>query len=376
MKSILLILIITCSIYPQSYIASNFEVDDDGWAIVNNGSSTIPDYFPFGGNPGGYISDKDAVFGVWHFLAPSKFLGDVSEYYGDTLRFDLKQSLNGTVFDHDVLLDGNGITIYYDMPFYPGFDWTSYLVSVDVNGGWKNLSTGLPATQSEILSVLSSLSSLKIRGDFFVGTMGDTTAIDNVILGTDFIPVELISFTGTYNQLSSVVILSWVTATETNNFGFEIERTSALPNTEWGKIGFVKGNGTTTEIMRYVFQDDIENQGNYKYRLKQIDFDGKINYSNTIEVEVIRTTEFTLSQNYPNPFNPTTLIKYQIPVESFTTLKVYDVLGNEVVTLVKDEKTVGNYEVEFNATGFASGVYLYKLQAGEFVEVKKMIILK
>ncbi len=83
-----------------------------------------------------------------------------------------------------------------------------------------------------------------------------------------------------------------------------------------------------------------------------------------------------LSQNYPNPFNPTTLIKYQIPVESFTTLKVYDVLGNEVATLINEEKPAGNYEVEFNSAGFASGVYLYKLQAGEFIEMKKMIILK
>ena len=94
-----------------------------------------------------------------------------------------------------------------------------------------------------------------------------------------------------------------------------------------------------------------------------------------LNTEII-PNQVILSQNYPNPFNPTTLIKYQIPVESFTTLKVYDVLGNEVATLVKDEKTAGNYEVEFNATGLASGIYLYKLKAGEFVDVKKMIVLK
>ena len=94
-----------------------------------------------------------------------------------------------------------------------------------------------------------------------------------------------------------------------------------------------------------------------------------------LNTEII-PNQVILSQNYPNPFNPTTLIKYQIPVESFTTLKVYDVLGNEVATLVKDEKTAGNYEVEFNANGLASGIYLYKIKAGEFVDVKKMIVLK
>jgi len=85
---------------------------------------------------------------------------------------------------------------------------------------------------------------------------------------------------------------------------------------------------------------------------------------------------YSLSNNYPNPFNPTTNIKYKIPELSFVTLKVYDVLGNEITTLVNNEKPVGSYEVEFNATALPSGIYFYRLQAGSFVETKKMVLLR
>jgi 7,8-dihydropterin-6-yl-methyl-4-(beta-D-ribofuranosyl)aminobenzene 5'-phosphate synthase len=85
---------------------------------------------------------------------------------------------------------------------------------------------------------------------------------------------------------------------------------------------------------------------------------------------------FKLEQNYPNPFNPTTTIKYSVPKLSFVTIKIYDVLGNEVATLVNEEKAVGAYELNWNATNLPSGVYFYRLQAGDFVETKKMILLK
>ncbi len=87
-------------------------------------------------------------------------------------------------------------------------------------------------------------------------------------------------------------------------------------------------------------------------------------------------TDFILKQNYPNPFNPTTVISYQIPVSGNTTLKIYDVLGNEVATLVNEEKPAGSYEVNFDARGLSSGIYFYKLQTGSFVETKKMILMK
>ncbi|MBU0579915.1 MAG: alpha/beta hydrolase, partial [Candidatus Margulisbacteria bacterium] len=183
MKLVLITIFYTCCLFSQSYIISDFEIDDEGWTIVENEPSIIPDYYPSGGNPGGYISDKDAALDPWYFLAPSKFLGDLSSFYADTLRFDMKQSLNGQQIYHDILLNGNGITIFYDFSYYPGLSWTPYSVPLDEFSGWKSLTSGLPATKLEILTVLSSLDSLKIRGDFYNGTLWDTTAIDNVIFG-------------------------------------------------------------------------------------------------------------------------------------------------------------------------------------------------
>ena len=117
-----------------------------------------------------------------------------------------------------------------------------------------------------------------------------------------------------------------------------------------------------------------------RYRLKQIDFDGTFEYSSTIEVEVNSPTKFSLEQNYPNPFNPSTKISWQSPVISWQTLKVYDILGNEIATLVNEEKSAGQYEVEFNPESSiknpASGIYFYQLKAGDFVETKKMILMK
>ncbi len=193
------------------------------------------------------------------------------------------------------------------------------------------------------------------------------------------IPVEIISFT--VSVFSNGIELCWMTATETNNQGFKIERKSKDNNFE--TIGFVSGNGTSTEPKSYSFTDRNVEPGVYQYRLKQVDFDGSFTYSDIIEVEVDAPIEFSLEQNYPNPFNPSTTIRYQVPERSFITLKVYDILGNEIATLVTEEKPAGSYEVEFNShSGLSgikelpSGIYFYKLQAGNFVQTKKMILLK
>ncbi len=188
------------------------------------------------------------------------------------------------------------------------------------------------------------------------------------------IPVELISFAG--NVIDGKVQLRWSTATETNNMGFEIYRANQNGEQSWKKIGFMQGHGTTTEPQSYSFMDESILSGTYQYRLKQLDYDGSYEYSNIIEVEVGIPTEYSLEQNYPNPFNPTTTVRYEIPALSFVTLKVYDVLGSEIATLVSEEKPVGNYEVEFDGSGLTSGVYFYTLQAGDFVETKKIVLMK
>jgi len=193
------------------------------------------------------------------------------------------------------------------------------------------------------------------------------------------IPVELTNFSATVSNSS--VTLHWSTATETNSKGFEIER-NMLTNggkeiSEWKKIGFVSGNGTSTELNNYSFTDNSLASGNYSYRLKQIDFDGSFAYYWLNEtVEVSTPVEFALLQNYPNPFNPVTKIKYAVSIRQYTTLKVYNILGREVATLVNEYQAAGNYEVKFDASNLSSGVYFYKLQSGNFVQTKKLLLMK
>jgi len=191
------------------------------------------------------------------------------------------------------------------------------------------------------------------------------------------IPVELVSFTASINE--NDVELIWSTATETNNLGFKIQRKGSgvrSQNLEWMEIGFVSGYGTSTERHTYSFNDNDLTEGNYQYRLKQIDFDGLSIYSEIVEVDINSPVMFSLEQNYPNPFNPTTTIKFSLPITSLVSLKIYDVLGNEVAALLNENKQVGSYEVEFNASQIPSGTYFYQLTAENFVETRKMILLK
>jgi hypothetical protein len=187
------------------------------------------------------------------------------------------------------------------------------------------------------------------------------------------LPVELSLFTATL--VKNEINLFWKTETETNNFGFDVERT--IDEKEWIKISFINGHGNSNSQKEYSFIDSDLNVwvNKFWYRLKQIDNSGGFEYSEVVEVEFV-PDQYELAQNYPNPFNPTTTIRYSIPIDQFVTIKIYDVLGNEVVTLEDEQKPAGNYEVDFNASSLSSGVYFYKLQAGLFADTKKMTILK
>jgi hypothetical protein len=186
------------------------------------------------------------------------------------------------------------------------------------------------------------------------------------------IPVELTSFTA--NVTSGSVTLNWTTSTETNNSGFTVERRNESEN--YIQLGFVKGNGSTTEISSYTFTDNSISAGKYIYRLKQSDYDGSYTYSKEIEVDVTIPSVFSLEQNYPNPFNPATVIKFAIPEDQFVSLTVYNSLGEKVGMLVSETMKAGRYEVSFNASRLSSGVYFYRIEAGNFVSVKKMMIMK
>lgn len=195
------------------------------------------------------------------------------------------------------------------------------------------------------------------------------------MVSTDYsyVPVELTSFAAKVNAAGQVE-LNWSTATELNNLGFQIER--KVVNGEFLPIGYVKGNGTTTEVKEYSFTDRTVEIGKYIYRLKQMDYDGKFEYSPEIEVDVNPPLQFTLEQNYPNPFNPSTKIKFGLAENTNVKLAVYNLLGELVATLINNQLSAGFYEVEFNATSLPSGMYIYSIETPVFKEVKKMMLMK
>ncbi len=235
--------------------------------------------------------------------------------------------------------------------------------STDNGNSWTALNSGL---SSDPLSF-----AINSDGYIFAGTYG--RGVFRSVEST--IPVELISFTA--NVIENRVRLAWSTATETNNKGFEVQRSEVRDQESiWETAGFVEGKGTTTEKQYYSFIDSKIQFGKYKYRLKQVDFDGSYSYTPVVEIDAGFPKDFSLSQNYPNPFNPVTIIKYQLPVNSHVSIKIYSTLGEEIATLVNEEKSAGSYELNFNGSELSSGVYIYRLNAGDFKSIKKMLLLK
>jgi len=205
-------------------------------------------------------------------------------------------------------------------------------------------------------------------------------------------PVELTSFSGKFER--GKVFLNWETATETNNKGFQVERQKAKGKSNWNRIGFIEGAGTTNQMRKYSFIDsDISSGENYKYRLKQIDFDGTFQYSNIVEVETGLPDKFELRQNYPNPFsknsggNPSTTIEFTIPTnsvfarngatkQSAVKLVIYNSIGQRVAELVNKSLAPGNYKTIWNANNMPSGLYFAELTAGDYRKTIKMLLLK
>ncbi|MBZ0183633.1 MAG: T9SS type A sorting domain-containing protein [Melioribacteraceae bacterium] len=242
---------------------------------------------------------------------------------------------------------------------------TYYFLTADIANGASGTARGYLLNNSSV--VLSD-------DGIFNSTINNSYLSDNATP----LPVELTSFTADLNENN--VDLNWQTATEINNYGFEIQRSvvSVQRSEEgWEKVGFVEGSGNSNSPKEYSFVDESAQNGKYSYRLKQIDFDGQFEYSDEIEVEVNNLpTEFSLLQNYPNPFNPTTTIKYSLPVDSKVLMEVYNILGEKVMTLINQEVKAGYNEVIFNANNLSSGIYTYTISTGEFNQVKKMMLLK
>ncbi|MFA6980801.1 MAG: T9SS type A sorting domain-containing protein [Ignavibacteriaceae bacterium] len=245
--------------------------------------------------------------------------------------------------------------------------------STDDFASVDNTSTiGSTTDASSSRSVTASLPSLT----------GAATTSFTVSQSNQPLPVELTSFNSSVN--GKAVNLTWKTATEINNYGFEVERirNEELGIKNWEKVGFVTGAGNSNSPKEYSFTDKSVTSGKYLYRLKQLDNDGQYSYSKEVEADLGTPTAFVLEQNYPNPFNPSTVIRYTLPFESNVKLIVYNLLGEVVKELVSETVSAGYQEVSFDAGKLSSGIYFYTLHATSldgkqtYQSVKKMLLLK
>jgi len=291
--------------------------------------------------------------------------------------------LNGIVREYDfatgTILDTITLDLQHDLTWprgyilaHTGTYFLTYAHPVvyaydDNNGSFVSACT-LPTQPNSVeMSICYTNGVFIVAADSgWVGTIWYVWTIDQGV------PVELTSFTA--NVINNEVELSWITATETNNQGFDLQRKSG--NGEFNSISFINGAGTTTETQAYSYTDKNLPAGNYVYRLKQIDFDGTFKYSKDVNVEVANLTTFILEQNYPNPFNPTTTIGFGIQNKSNVKITILNSIGEEVAVVLNEERESGFHQVEFNAANLPSGVYFYQIKAGDFMQTKKMILLK
>ena len=250
-----------------------------------------------------------------------------------------------------------------------------HFVSNTVINQWEELTfdySDAIGTTATVLTIIPD------QEDGFPRTYASVNHFDYIRFTPQIVPVELTSFTGVV--VGNDVQLQWVTATELNNLGFEIQR--SINGSEFATIAFVEGFGTTTEQRQYTFIDrNVTTRVNHAYRLKQVDFNGTFEFSQVVNIGYTLPLEFALEQNYPNPFNPTTNIIYAVPVKSNVLLDVYNLIGQKIITLFEGEVEAGKHTAQFNASSMSSGIYLFKLNAvGEngtqFSSSKKMTLLK
>lgn len=259
-------------------------------------------------------------------------------------------------------------------------DTTRYFQGTGTQNAYFQALSYYPSTSENLIIVYdvaagantSKTTGASIPAGYITGGNLTTVIFAGTTTGNQPLPVELTSFSALIQD--KFVNLEWKTATEINNFGFEIQKSS--DEYEWTKIGFVAGHGNSNSFKHYAFKDNISVAGNIYYRLKQIDFDGSYKYSNVVKLYIDSPSEYTLEQNYPNPFNPSTTIKYEIPKSSFVKLSIFDLLGREIAAPVNQVQNAGYHEITFNAKNLASGIYIYQFQTENFSQIRKMLLMK
>lgn len=205
-------------------------------------------------------------------------------------------------------------------------------------------------------------------------TLNDLWSLDNL---SGALPVELTAFQYSINKDN--VLLSWETQSESNNYGFEIER--SRDGTHFVKIGFITGNGSSNSKSLYSYTDNSLQPGDYWYRLKQVDLDGSFSYSEELFVRISPPTRFRIIGNYPNPFNPETEIEYEIPVDKHVIINIVNLQGNLVKELVNERRSLGTHKITWDGTNEAgilvsSGIFYVVLQSDGKIFTKKMLLLK
>lgn len=214
-----------------------------------------------------------------------------------------------------------------------------------------------------------------ITKDFLNGNVVDFTVVsitDFESIGKGLVPVELTSFSAQVSEKN--VLLKWETATEANNYGFQIER--RMEKSSWQNIAFVEGHGTSNAPKDYSYLNEVQLSGKYYYRLKQIDFGGTFDYSTIVEIVINNPQSFALNQNYPNPFNPSTSIQFSLPQQTQLKISLYNILGELIETIAKGVFEAGYHKVAFNSINLPSGTYIYRIESKDFVEAKKMVLMR
>ena len=241
---------------------------------------------------------------------------------------------------------------------------------------WNDIITNATSSSQEwTLNEFEDVSARYIRIICLENNQADWAGIweTRIFKPLDPTAVEYTVFTASLNNRNNV-ILNWTTATEQNCKQFNITRKKDGEN--FVTIGSADGQGSVSLPHIYKYTDNTVSSGHYSYRLEEVDFDGSLHYSNIVEIQVDMPKNFILEQNYPNPFNPSTNINYTVPNESYISLKIYNILGKELETLVDEKKPAGSYQIKFNASDLPSGIYFCKMQADNFVAIKKMILVK
>jgi hypothetical protein len=325
------------------------------------------------------MTDANPHYGIAGFLIPdhwSVVSASFSGAYTDNMSY-----LPPEVADNE---PGGQVDFWYPAleekyPSGEGYKWIVY------QSNTSHLT--IPNDVEAVLTVVFNSSA--VQGTFNLGYFVTDAALDfsdptyysvnlnNPILIAGIVPVELTSFTA--SAANESVTLKWETATETNNRGFEVER--SIDNFKFAPVGFVAGKGTTIEKSSYTFVDKSITSENYYYRLKQYDFNGTYSYSDIIEVSNIHPSSFSISQNYPNPFNPATSIKFGLPVDSKVTITVYNSIGEIVSTPIRNSFPAGTHYINIDAVNLTSGTYIYSISAegsdgSNFLKSNKMILMK